>query len=293
MAIYRGIAQNTYVFKTETTLNFNQDLTNPLRSFAFPTIKYFDDTDRVIRTVVLTPHSGSNSLESSLTVNTGSVRGESTSSTSYAESVARSNVVDYISSINRGYLIPVIVDGDTYYGYTSPSYKWGDYESTVSKKIVYAFTNAKYIVYEASSQIIITKNLNLQKQTIASRDFSTGGSGGTSNPYYYNLPYQIIILKVEKTTDDLILAFEIEYENTPVEITGSITDLEYSLDNGLTWNNAALGVANADQIKFRNNGSSALTITGNNGDTALSISVAAGATSINYGIFAATTFTVA
>ena len=292
MPVSKSIGQNTYVFKTETQFNFNQDLTNPARSFALPIVKVWMDDDKKIYYTPCAPSIENSATNASLSIsNTDSY---TSGSSSEANARGRSNA--YFTHVIKTKTISL--ENNKYTGLLSSNYyfrnKAYDSGSKIPRVTVFPF-NLKAIKYEAASNTIITTNNSYSLRTASSVDVS----GDTGNKYYYG--YSFGYITVPKVAADMFLGFESEFTNATITLSvasGKRSGLQYSTDDGITWtawDTAKESITlTTDQVKLKNTSSMTL-VAGSAANTSLYTTTAqllAENTALNIGIFKDDTITI-
>lgn len=228
MPVYKSIGQNTYVFKTETQFNFDQDLTNPARSFALPIVKVWMDDDKKIYYTPCAP-----SIANTSTSATASISNyDSYASGSSSDANARGRSGAYFTHVVKTKTISL--ENNKYTGLLSSDYYFRnrsyDSGSTMPAVTLFPF-NLKAIKYEAASNTIITTNNSYPLKTVRKVDISSD----SSSKYYYG--YSTGYITVPKIANDMFLGFESEFTNATVTLSvasGKRSGLQYSTDDGIT-----------------------------------------------------------
>lgn len=228
MPVYKSIGQNTYVFKTETQFNFNQDLTNPARSFALPIVKLWMNDDKKIYYTPCAPSIANNN--NSAVVSMSNSDSYASGSSSDANTRGRSNA--YFTHVVK--TKTVSLENNKYTGLLSSEYYFRnrsyDSGSTIPAMTVFPL-NLKAIKYEAASNTIITTNYSYPLRTYNSVDVPSD----SSSKYYYGYSYGYIT--VPKVAADMFLGFESEFTNATITLSvasGKRSGLQYSTDDGIT-----------------------------------------------------------
>lgn len=292
MPVYKAIGQNTYVFKTETQFNFNQDLTNPARSFALPIVKVWMDDDKKIYYTPCAP--SSSSVNSSAALTTSNNDSYASGSSSDANARGRSNA--YFTHVVKTKTISL--ENNKYTGLLSAEYYFRNraYDSgaTIPAMTVFPF-NLKAIKYEAASNTIITTNNSYPLKTSHLVDVPSD----SSSKYYYGYSYGYIT--VPKVANDMFLGFESEFTNATITLSvasGKRSGLQYSTDDGITWTawdtTQESITLTTDQVKLKNTSSMSL-VAGSATNTSLyttSARLLAENSELNIGIFGNDTITI-
>ena len=228
MPVYKAIGQNTYVFKTETQFNFDQDLTNPARSFALPIVKVWMNDDKKIYYTPCAPSSTSSNTKAVLSMSNS----DSYTSGSSSDASARGRSNAYFTHVVKTKTISL--ENNKYTGLLSAEYYFRNraYDSgaTIPAMTVFPF-NLKAIKYEAASNTIITTNNSYAARTALLVDVPSD----SSSKYYYGYSYGYIT--VPKVADDMFLGFESEFTNATITLSvaaGKRSGLQYSTDDGIT-----------------------------------------------------------
>ena len=228
MPVYKSIGQNTYVFKTETQFNFNQDLTNPARGFALPIVKVWMDDDKKIYYTPCAPSIANNNTSAVLSMSNN----DSYSSSSSSDASARGRSNAYFTHVVK--TKTVSLENNKYTGLLSSEYYFRnrayDAGSTIPKMTVFPF-KLKAIKYEAARNTIITTNNSYALRTVTSIDVPSD----SSNKYFYGYSYGYIT--VPKTAAEMFLGFESEFTNATITLSvasGKRSGLQYSTDDGIT-----------------------------------------------------------
>ena len=292
MPVYKSIGQNTYVFKTETQFNFNQDLTNPARSFALPIVKVWMDDEKKIYYTPCAPSLANNSNSATLSINNS----DSNTSSSSSEANVRGRSNAYFNHVVK--TKTVSLDNNKYTGLLSSDYYFRnrsyDAGSTIPRMTVFPF-NLKAIKYEAASNTIVTINNSYALRTAILVDVPSD----SSNKYYYGYSYGYIT--VPKIADDMFLGFESEFTNATITLSvasGKRSGLQYSTDDGITWtawDTAQESITlTTDQVKLKNTSPMSL-VAGSATNTSLYTKTAvqlAENSELNIGIFKDDTITI-
>ena len=292
MPVYKSIGQNTYVFKTETQFNFNQDLTNPARSFALPIVKVWMDDEKKIYYTPCAPSLANNSVAATLSI----ANSDSYASGSSSEANARGRSNAYFTHVVK--TKTVSLDNNKYTGLLSSEYYFRnrsyDAGSTIPKMTVFPF-NLKAIKYEAASNTIITINNSYALKTAALVDVPSD----SSSKYYYGYSYGYIT--VPKIAADMFLGFESEFTKATITLSvasGKRSGLQYSTDDGITWtawDTAQESITlTTDQVKLKNTSPMSL-VAGSAANTSLyttSAQLLAENSELNIGIFGDDTITI-
>ena len=228
MPVYKAIGQNTYVFKTETQFNFDQDLTNPARSFALPIVKVWMDDEKKIYYTPCAPSLANSTTNATLTISNS----DSYTSGSSSDANARGRSNAYFNHVVKTKTISL--ENNKYTGLLSSEYYFRnrayDAGSTIPKVTVFPF-NLKAIKYEAASNTIITTNNSYALRIAASVDVPND----SNSKYYYGYSYGYIT--VPKVANDMFLGFESEFTNATITLSvasGKRSGLQYSTDDGIT-----------------------------------------------------------
>lgn len=292
MPVYKSIGQNTYVFKTETQFNFDQDLTNPARSFALPIVKVWMDDDKKIYYTPCAP--SSQNYATSATSSISNSDGYTTSSSSDANSRGRSNA--YFTHTVKTKTISL--ENNKYTGLLSSDYYFRNraYAAGVTIPAITLFPfNLKAIKYDAASNTIITTNNSYPLRTVFKVDIASD----SGNKYYYGYSYGYIT--VPKIANDMFLGFESEFTNAKITLSvasGKRSGLQYSTDDGITW--TAWDIAKesitltTDQVKLKNTSPMTL-VAGSAANTSLYTTTVVNVpenTELNIGIFKDDTITI-
>lgn len=292
MPVYKSIGQNTYVFKTETQFNFNQDLTNPARGFALPIVKVWMDDEKKIYYTPCAPSLSSSNTKASLSLSNSDSYTSGSSNDAYAR--GRSNA--YFNHVVKNKTISL--ENNKYTGLLSSEYYFRnrayDAGSTIPRMTVFPF-NLKAIKYEAASNTIITTNNSYALRTANSRDLPSDSSG----KYYYG--YSFGYITVPKVDNDMFLGFESEFTNATITLSvaaGKRSGLQYSTDDGITWtawDSAKESITlTTDQVKLKNTSSMSL-VAGSAANTSLYTTTAKllqENSELNIGIFGDDTITI-
>lgn len=247
MAQYKALAQNTYKFVHEVTLKNNGEIEIPTVC-NLPRIKVISDDRSVVEYWNLIP---SNTVYTSTP--TGyydkTVASESTGS-------SWSNSYNGVSSYRRSVSTSaVIVDGVVYHGQKSCYYtqSYNTYASTTGGVVTLAGHNfppamLKTVVYKNDSGTIVAAETELRALSIPATTYAY--TGGMASQYTY--AYYARGIAVEKTTNDVVLAISIEYPKYTITLNG--TGLQYSLNDGLTFNDVTEGLVLSDieHVVFKN-----------------------------------------
>ena len=292
MPVYKSIGQNTYVFKTETQFNFNQDLTNPARGFALPIVKVWLDDDKKIYYTPCAPSIANSNTSAVISI----TNNDSYASGSSSDANARGRSNAYFNHVVKTKTISL--ENNKYTGLLSSEYYFRNraYDSggTIPAMTVFPF-NLKAIKYEAASNTIITTNNSYALKTVYSVDIPSD----SSSKYYYGYSYGYIT--VPKVAADMFLGFESEFTNATITLsvaTGKRSGLQYSTDDGITWtawDTAKESITlTTDQVKLKNTSSMSL-VAGSAANTSLYTTTArllAENTELNIGIFGDDTITI-
>ena len=292
MPVYKSIGQNTYVFKTETQFNFDQDLTNPARGFALPIVKVWMDDDKKIYYTPCAPSISSSNTSATVSMSNNSSYASGSSSDASAR--GRSNA--YFTHVVKTKTISL--DNNKYTGLLSSEYYFRnrayDSNSTIPSMTVFPF-NLKAIKYEAASNTIITTNNSYTRKTSHLVDVPDD----SSSKYYYGYSYGYIT--VPKIADDMFLGFESEFTNATITLSvasGKRSGLQYSTDDGITWtawDTAKESITlTTDQVKLKNTSPMTL-VAGSAANTSLYTTTAkllAENSELNIGIFGDDTITI-
>ena len=292
MPVYKSIGQNTYVFKTETQFNFDQDLTNPARSFALPIVKVWMDDTKKIYYIPCAPSSANYSSAASLTI----TNNESYASGSSSDANSRGRSGAYFTHVVNTKTISL--ENNKYTGVLSSEYyfrnKAYDSGTTIPAVTLFPF-NLKAIKYEAASNTIITINNSYPLRTSHKIDVPSD----SGSKYYYGYSYGYIT--VPKIANDMFLGFESEFTTATITLSvasGKRSGLQYSTDDGITW--TAWDIAKesitltTDQVKLKNTSSMTL-VAGSAANTSLYTTTAQQLTEnteLNIGIFGNDTITI-
>ena len=292
MPVYKSIGQNTYVFKTETQFNFDQDLTNPARSFALPIVKVWMDDEKKIYYTPCAPSIANNANSAKLSISNS----DSYASGSSSEADARGRSNAYFTHVVKTKTISL--ENNKYTGLLSSDYYFRnrsyDAGSTIPKITVFPF-NLKAIKYEAASKTIITTNNSYALKTATLVDVPSD----SSSKYYYG--YSLGYITVPKIADDMFLGFESEFTNATITLSvasGKRSGLQYSTDDGITWTawdtSKESITLTTDQVKLKNTSSMTL-VAGSAASTSLYTTTAqllAENSELNIGIFGDDTITI-
>lgn len=277
MPEYRALAQNTYKFVKEVTFENCGNIHLPNLSI-LPCIKVIS-TDR--SSVEYRPlyanasyvYSGADVcyLDSKQTYN------ESYSSSSFK--AALGGVYSSAASFVRPpKVVRVVVEGVTYYGQQSYAYTFNDGFVTNSsssspatvKGCYLPAAKIKLVKYDAATATLAPAEWELQAKELEEYSYK----GGT-----YNAVARCIGIAIPKATTDIILALEIEYPKFDIAFNQGVSGLQYSLDDGLTFQDVTTNLAleQVEHVVFKNTGSVTRTI-GTTADTADVATIAAGKT---------------
>lgn len=292
MPVYKSIGQNTYVFKTETQFNFNQDLTNPARGFALPIVKVWMDDVKKIYYIPCAPSASSSATNAALSV----TNSDSYTSDSSGEANVRGRSNAYFTHVVSTKTISL--ENNKYTGLLSSDYYFRnrayDSSSTIPFVTVFPF-NLKAIKYEDASNTIITTNYSYALRTASSVDVP----GDTGSKYYYGYSYGYVT--VPKVANDIFLGFESEFTNATITLSvaaGKRSGLQYSTDDGITWtawdSTKESITLTTDQVKLKNTSPMNL-VAGSAANTSLYTTTAKQVkenTELNIGIFRDDTITI-
>ncbi len=258
MAEYKALAQNTLKITTEMTLNHNTELGAPL-VHNHPRVKLIKSGNAEVVYENLIPSIiKSNAAKTKFESKNGSYN--ASSNAEGAIQIAVYKIVDYYTAEEA---IPVVVEGVKYHGQKSAFYSGklrkigGSYKgsnATVSSRGTYPGFKVKTVMYSVAAGSIVTKEAQVTAYMSAS---ASSGSPGTS---YYGGAAAIDGLLLQKEENDIVLAIEIEYPKYDLTISG--TGLQYSLDDGLTFQDVTdnMILSQVEHVVFKNTGSAAKTI---------------------------------
>jgi hypothetical protein len=122
----------------------------------------------------------------------------------------------------------------------------------------------KVILYSASTKTIAANNVKVDAMTKKTFD----GNGSSSSSIYIT-GHVWAGVYVTKSADDIVLAIEFEYPKYDITLSGTATGLQYSLDDGLTFQNVTDGLAleQIEHVVFKNTGTASVNIGTTEGGT--------------------------
>lgn len=230
MAEYRALAQNTYKFVTEHILQYAGDIGTPnapqssrVKAVVNGQLMYLPlfpvDTDTSTNTPGVTYSSGNASITWTGTNNWRTYGDAQTLSAS------------------------VIIDGIKYYGTRNAKYVCFSRVTDVadSSSDTFSLTETisfpkgilKIVKYSSLEGTIVAEKMNFAGGTI-----NPASCTGKSNSYY--IAFQEAKFWIAKTTNDIILAISVEYPKYNITLSG--TGLQYSIDDGVTFQDVTDGL---------------------------------------------------
>jgi hypothetical protein len=246
MAEYKALAQNTYKFISENTLFHAGDIGHSLAP-QIGRAKVLTSKGEVLYTNVA--HYGRDSYATDTKCSEQNRADLSTSS-------AIAPIGNYLGCTALN--VSCVVDGIRYYGLKNAKYAlsflWQTNtvrggSITISGGNIFPAFTVKIVKYVAAGGTIsvIEKKLN----TVTTTEVFKQGTSGTNGSYAAG--YQSVLLDVEKTADDIILAISIEYEAHDLSISGTAA-LQYSVDDGLTFHDVEneITLESIEHIIFKN-----------------------------------------
>lgn len=278
MAEYKPLVRNTIKITTETTLYHNTDL-DIGEVLVMPRVKHISADKSAVEYCGLMP--------TGMMVFTGT-----TGMTYYkyyteaTESKCAPHMAD-VKAVSDKVLTSlgatrVSVDGGTYYGYKSavycvPSLYTSAYGSstkssaTVPQNGMLPASKMKAVVYVSATQTISTHEID---NPIVMLD-ETAYKAINYYPYIYVIPR----FGVNKGANDVVLALEIEYPKHNVTLNTSVSGLQYSLDDGLTFTDVTDGTTleQIEHVVFKNTSDLVINVGTKNGGLDVA-SISAGAT---------------
>lgn len=262
MVEYRALAQNSIKITTETTLNHNADFGSPVVP-NYPRIKILSADGTSIKYVNVIPS-------------------KKLSSTSQGFAVATNAAADTYKVVTEDNCKPcegtfVNVEGNRYWGQKSANYAFdvttGQYSSSGTSGIPTLGTclggKMKTAIYSNAGGTIVLTEEDISALLIDKFNGST-----SSSKYLTRIAY----LAIRKETNDVVLAIEIEYPKFDVTVHNSADGVQYSLDDGATFQDmpASLDLSQIEHVIVKNTGTAEISIGTNDGGAQIA-TVAAGA----------------
>lgn len=254
MAEYKALAQNTYKFITETTLLHTGDIGHSLAP-QIGRAKMISNTGEVLYAAGSPYKMDTEAVETNLK-NLNYSNGTSASSFSLFSTIGYDL---YGKPMNAR----CFVENKWYYGlknaqflfYMNFGYNSRGNTLTMEGGHIFPACTVKIVKYVAAggSISIVEKKFN----TVDVAKIEKSGVSGNTTVLPYG--YQLVLLTVEKTTDDIILAISIEYDSYDITLSGE-GSVQYSIDDGATYQPLTDGtVLNSVEHVFFKNTSSATT----------------------------------
>lgn len=257
MAEYKALAQNTIKITTEMTLNHNTDLGAPL-VMNYPRIKVISVDGKTVEYQNLIA-----SMNYSHTGESDISEYHDYTGASMSSSLAEENAIRSYSAFKPSAIVPVWVDGKVYYGQKSALYNSQVLKcvrgTSSSKEYSIASTyktpraKLKVVLYSVSAGTIVTQETDVPAISRGTTTFKTQAN-------FYYAYYSYLRLAVKKETNDIVLAIEVEYPKHDMTISG--VGLQYSLDDGLTFQDVTdnMTLSQIEHVVFKNTSGIAKTI---------------------------------
>lgn len=252
MAEYRALAQNTIKITTEMTLYHNTELGHPL-VHNYPRIKNISTDGSKVTYFSLVPSNKFVSDDNCFfqkTHTTGKVNDNTSATRAIYEALK-----DYFTPANA---VSVYVDGVRYFGQKSAFYcnafryktQSTSKSDTVASNGTMPPAKLKTVIYSKAGDTIVITETDLDSLTTRTVD-----TGYTSS--YGNAAGSIEGLAIKKEENDIVLAIEVEYPKYDIKISTGLDDLQYSLDDGLTFQQVTdnLELNQIEHVVFKNVGS--------------------------------------
>ena len=267
MAEYKPLARHTFKFVRESIFETVGDLS----AAAAPMCgKAKVIVNNELMYYPITPNSGTSAAGFSIAVADQAI-GANTGSTFYPAQHAH----EYIPANAR--LGSCIVDGKVYYGVKTAQFflfSYSDYSTAGSGEL----STKGFVVPGGKCKVI--KYLSAQK-TIGADEYQINKKNGTGKTATGAKPYayQYVRITIPKENDDLILGIEMEYPKYDITINGAVDGLQYSVDDGATFQDVpgTLALEQVEHIVFKNTGDIPKTIGTSSGGSDVG-TVSAGAT---------------
>jgi hypothetical protein len=233
MAEYKALAQNTYKFVTEHTFQSVGDISTPTAPM-FGKMKIIKNGELFY--TALQPRKKTISADS----NTAKITKTATNagSVAYAVSIPLEELrgtpqfawceVDGMRfcGVKNAFFLAL---GDCHYSEQKAS------TVNISQTLMLPGGICKVIMYSAAHGTIVASDFSFENtETIGPVEYTAGST-------YY--PYAVLMadVSIAKAADDIILGIEIEYPKYDVTFSG--TGLQYSIDDGLTFQDVTDGLA--------------------------------------------------
>lgn len=277
MAEYKALAQNTYKFVTETVLQNNGQIDVPTVA-NLPRLKMIE-SDSKIYYHTFSPIGRAYAGTWYLSASEGLLDATSTYNWSNSNYVKGYHLLgQYLAPYNFPGDLPekINIDGTIYYGARNAYYGtcWfhtvdNGTVSGLSKKYFPKGT-IKFVRYDVASNTIVGGSFDFNDKVLASvLEHEKEG--------YASISYQKVYLKIPKANVDIILGISVEYPKYDITLNG--TGLQYSLDDGFTFNDVTDGLAleQIEHLVLKNTGETDITIGTTSGGSEVG-TVAAGTT---------------
>ena len=266
MAEYKPLSQTTFKFVQEQIFQTLGDISAPTAP-ALGKVKAIKGGELLY--YQLAPFGEAiSSSSNSLSVTSTSKRGTSSNSTHF------STIFDKICGVSKP--AACVVDAKTYHGLKNAFFvAYGDYEYSTNggtemrlQEVVIPKLKVKAIKYVAGGGIT-TVEFDLDGKIISE----------VSDTYAYTSVVQAGTLGVQKASGDIILGIEIEYPKYDITVSNTKDGLQYSVDDGATYQDlpAGLVLEQVEHIVFKNTSSAAVNIGTTEAGTEIG-TIAAGAT---------------
>lgn len=264
MAEYKALAQNTFKFVNETILHNNGNISSPCEG-NIGRVKMIDD-GKAVYYIPLAPVTTSTSA-TACSINQ---RGYTNKATTKP---GMDTVPAYcIITMRHG---SCVVDGIGYFGLKNADFGyslWDTVSATYTKKH-FPDGNAMVVMYKAATGKIEVESYPFKAATINATTEITGTTAA------YGYTYQYWYIAIPKTANDIILAISIDYPKYDVAINNAKAGLQYSTDDGATFQDVADGLylEQIEHVVFKNTGADAVNIGTTEAGTEIG-TIAAGAT---------------
>lgn len=250
MAEYRALAQNTYKFVHETTFHDVGNVSAPLAPIL--------GKCKIIQ-------------GGSVFYNSFSTYGEMLDNEGVNLSIKKISATAQESNnyyphwYLRSYNIPghSVVDGKKYYGLKNARYflfsnqKCSPSTGTAYKAICEKVTipSGKIKIIKVLSNTFVTEELNIPKITLD----EISSQGATSK---YGIAIQGVYIIVPKSSGDIVVGIEIEYPKYNITINNAKQGLQYSLDDGITFQDVTEGLelSQIEHVVVKNTGETDINI---------------------------------
>lgn len=291
MAEYKALAQNTLKVVTEVTLNYNGEISIPCAA-TLPRLKRISADNSAVERVHLIP---ANKKTSNLGTGYFSTSVNKSSATQTDQTkmgnAALNAGMDYFAASPARV---VEIEGKKYFGFSSAIFTAtglietvnGVTSVTTTEQGVFPAAKIKVVVFVAATGTISTQEIEVEESTIGGVAYTESMS-----TYKYVGAAGFCGLSFDKGANDIILAIEIEYPKYDVAINNAKTGLQYSLDDGLTFQDvpAQLELSQIEHVVVKNTSETAANIGLTEGGAELT-TVPAGATRVIVPVASATCY---